>query len=448
MGKIFGTDGVRGIAMLDLTVDLAMKIGKATAKIFAPNGGKILIGKDTRISSSSLESALAAGISSCGVDVVLVGVVPTPAVAFIAKTNKFDAGIMVSASHNSFEFNGIKIFNSEGFKIDEECQNKIEDLILNDSEIVCEGYQKVGKIDYNDLYVKKYLKYLRSLLKAFDLKVVFDCANGASSFCAGKVFRDFLNCKYLNNSPDGLNINKDCGSTSLENLSDYVISNNFDLGIAFDGDADRCLAVDKNGDVIDGDHIIASLALDMQKNSSKFNNTVVGTLMSNMGFESYLKDHGIKFIRSKIGDRFVAQDMKSSGAIVGGEQSGHIILFEHSTTGDAILSAVMLINLIYKLGDSSIISNTFKQYPQFTKNIKISPENDFSESDEFKSFLKKLESILSPNGRVLARKSGTEPVIRVMCESKSLQDLKQAEDEIQKFESLVSGVSVGYKVRN
>ena len=448
MGKIFGTDGVRGLAMIDLTVDLAMKIGKAVAKVFSPNGGKILIGKDTRISSSSLESAIAAGLSSCGVDVALVGVIPTPAVAYLTRTNGFDAGIMVSASHNSFEFNGIKIFNSEGFKIDEEYQEKIENLILNDSEITCEGYDKVGCIYSDNHYIKKYVSYLKKILKALNLKVAFDFANGASSFCAGKVFRDSLVCKFLNDSPDGFNINKDCGSTYLTNLSEYVITNNFDLGIAFDGDADRCLAVDRNGEIIDGDHIIAALAIYMKKNYSDFNNTVVGTVMSNMGFEDYLKEHGIKLIRSKIGDRFVAEDMKSSGSIIGGEQSGHIILFEHSTTGDAILSAIMLINLVYKLGDSSLVSQAFRQYPQFTKNLKINSENDFSKTDEFKSFLKRLESILSSSGRVLARKSGTEPVIRIMCESKNFEDLKNAEAEFNKFESLVSESNVGCKVRS
>lgn len=448
MGKIFGTDGVRGLAMTDLTVELAMKIGKSVAKVFSPNGGKIVIGRDTRISSPGLESAVAAGLSSCGVDAILLGVVPTPAVAYTTRLNNFDAGIMISASHNSFEFNGIKIFNSEGFKINEEVQEKIEALILNDSEIICEGYDKVGIISYDNNYVKKYVSYLKKILRALNLKVAFDFANGASSFCAGKVFRDSLVCKFLNDSPDGFNINKNCGSTYLNHLSEYVISNNFDLGIAFDGDADRCLAVDRNGEIIDGDHIIATLAVNMQQSYLNFNNTVVGTVMSNMGFEDYLKDHNIKLIRSKIGDRFVAEDMKKSGSIIGGEQSGHIIFFEHSTTGDAILSAIMLINLVYQLGDSALVSQSFKQYPQFTKNLKINSNNDFSETDEFKSFLKKLESILSDSGRVLARKSGTEPVIRIMCESKDFANLRKAEAEFDKFESLISEADIGCKVRS
>lgn len=446
MGKIFGTDGVRGIAISELSVDLAVSIGKAAAQVLAPDGGKILIGKDTRISSSCLESALAAGISSCGIDVVLIGVAPTPSVAYLTKFGKFNAGIVISASHNSFEFNGIKIFNSEGFKISEECQNKIEDLIINkvDKRV---DHDKIGSIRYDDKYIKEYIKYLRKLIKSTNMKVVFDCANGASSFCAGKVFKGILNCEYLNISPDGININRNCGSTSLEELSNYVISNSFDLGIAFDGDADRCLAIDKNGEIIDGDHIIASIALDMQKSSPNFNNTVVGTLMSNMGFENFLKNNGIKLIRSKIGDRFVAEDMKKNGSIIGGEQSGHIIFFDYSTTGDAILSAIMLLNLVYKLGDSSMISKSFSQYPQFTKNIRIN--SDIQEKEEYKSLVKNLESILSNDGRVLIRKSGTEPVLRIMCESKSSKNLQLAEDEIMKFESLISsGVKVGCKVNS
>ena len=446
MGKIFGTDGVRGVAISELSIELATNIGKATAQILAPDGGKILIGKDTRISSSCLESALAAGISSCGVNVVLMGVAPTPSVAYLTKYGKFNAGIVISASHNSFEFNGIKIFDSEGFKISEEYQNKIEDFIINkiDKKV---DYDKIGSIYYDDKYIKEYIKYLRKLIRSTNMKVVFDCANGASSFCAGKVFKGIFNCEYLNISPDGININKNCGSTSLESLSNYVISNNFDLGIAFDGDADRCLAVDKNGEIIDGDHIIASIALDMQKNSPNFNNTVVGTMMSNMGFENFLNSNGIKLIRSKIGDRFVAEDMKKNGSIIGGEQSGHIIFFDYSTTGDAILSAIMLLNLVYKLGDSSLISKCFSQYPQFTKNIRIDCE--IEKKEEYKSFVRNLESILADNGRVLVRRSGTEPVLRIMCESKNFESLKLAEDEITRFESLVfSGEKVGCKVNS
>ena len=393
--KIFGTDGIRGIAISELTVDLALKIGKATACLFAPNGGKILIGKDPRVSSASLEAAISAGITSCGVNAILIGVVPTPAVAYSTKLGNANAGIMISASHNSFEFNGIKIFNNQGFKISEEEQNKIENLILNNFENIkyCNP-EKVGRIEQNKYFVPKYIKYLKSMIRAVNLKVAFDCANGAASSCTMKIFHEMLNCNFLNIEPNGLNINKDCGSTNLQSLSYFVVKNRFDLGIAFDGDADRCLAVDKNGEFIDGDHIMAAVASDMKRNSESNLSTVVGTMMSNMGLEDFLKNNGINFVRAKIGDRFVMEEMQKSNAFIGGEQSGHIIFSEYSTTGDAILTAIMLINLVSEIKDSVKITNCFASYPQFIKSIKITKENNIVESNRFKEIIKKIENIL------------------------------------------------------
>ena len=447
LGRIFGTDGVRGIAISELTIDLAMKIGKYVSKILAPNGGKILIGKDTRISSSCLECALAAGISSYGTDVVLLGVVPTPAVAYLTKMSKSCAGIMVSASHNSFEFNGIKIFNSDGFKISNEIQNEIENLILDDNHGIsyCPQNYKTGTIKHDSYLVSQYYNYLKKILRSVNLKVVFDCANGAASNCAGKIFKPMEDCEYLNISPDGFNINKNCGSTCLSTLSNYVTVNKFDLGIAFDGDADRCLAIDCNGEIIDGDHIIAAVSLDMKNKNSNFNNIVVGTMMSNMGLENFLKDHGITFLRTKIGDRFVAEEMRNSGSLIGGEQSGHIIFSQYSTTGDAILTAITLINLVSTLKSSSEIPKLFSKCPQFVKNIKI-PFEDFCEKDEFKLFIKKLEGIFENDGRVFVRKSGTEPVVRVMCESMDARKLSLAREEIEKFESLNCEVKAKCKI--
>ena len=435
MGRIFGTDGVRGVAISELTVDLALKIGKAVANIFAPNGGKILIGRDTRLSSPSLESAIAAGVTSCGVDAVLLGVVPTPAVAYLTRTGKSNAGIMISASHNSFEFNGIKVFDSEGFKISDKNQNDIEDLILNDFQGV--DYPKddcIGIVKHEKYYVGSYINYLRKMLSSVNLKVVIDCANGSACQCVGKVFKGIDNFEYINYSPDGLNINKDCGSTYLASLSHYVIKNRLDLGISFDGDADRCLAVDRFGEVINGDHIIASMAVAMKENStlsSLSSNTVVGTKMSNMGFEKFLENSGIKLIRADIGDRFVVEEMKKHNSSIGGEQSGHIIFSDYSTTGDAILTAIMLINLVSDIGDSSKISGIFRPYPQFVKNIKISRDANFEE--KLNNSIQKLGKLLSNDGRVFVRKSGTEPLIRVMCESKNfakLDECKAILDEI------------------
>lgn len=426
MGRIFGTDGVRGVAISELTVDLALKIGKAVANVFAPNGGKILIGKDTRLSSSSLESAIAAGVTSCGVDAILLGVVPTPAVAYLTKYGKSSAGIMVSASHNSFEFNGIKVFDSEGFKISDKNQNDIENLILSDFQGM--SYPKddcIGVVKHEKYYVGSYINYLRKMLNSVNLKIVIDCANGAAYQCVGKVFKGIDNFEYVNYSPNGCNINKDCGSTYLASLSHYVIKNELDLGISFDGDADRCLAVDRFGEVIDGDHIIASMAVAMKENSTLSSNTVVGTKMSNMGFEKFLENNGIKLIRADIGDRFVVEEMKKHNSSIGGEQSGHIIFSDYSTTGDAILTAIMLINLVSDMGDSSKISRIFQPYPQFVKNIKISKDANFEE--RLKNSIQKLEKLLSNDGRVFVRKSGTEPLIRVMCESKSFEKLDECE---------------------
>lgn len=438
--KIFGTDGVRGIAISELTVELAMQIGKAAACLFAPAGGKILIGKDTRISSSSLEAAIAAGITSCGVNAILLGVVPTPAVAYLTKISNSNAGIVISASHNSFEFNGIKIFNNQGFKINNLEQDKIENLILNNFKNIeyCKP-ENIGNIKQDKYFVSRYIKYLKKLLRSVNLKVAFDFANGAACYCAMKIFSEMYKCEFLNESPDGININKNCGSTNLSFLSHYVVKNSFDLGIAFDGDADRCLAVDKNGEIIDGDHIIAAAALNMKKNSELEQNTIVGTVMSNMGFENFLQKNQINFIRAQIGDRFVMEEMQKSGALIGGEQSGHVIFSKYSTTGDAILTAIMLINLISSsnLSDSSEISKLFKPYPQFVKNIKISKNNNILETNNFKELIKKIENILADSGRIFCRKSGTEPLIRIMCESSNLNNLERAEQEINKFISYI-----------
>lgn len=435
MGKIFGTDGVRGIAISDLSVDLAMKIGKAVSHVLAPSGGKIFIGKDTRISSSSLECALAAGITSSGVDAILLGVVPTPAVSFLTKNNFSNAGIMISASHNSFEFNGIKIFNHEGYKISTEIQDKIEDVIISESynneNIV---YSKIGSVKEQKYLVSQYVVSLKKNLRNINLRVLFDCANGASCACASKVFKNMNNVNYINNCPNGININDKCGSTYLMPLSHAVISGGFDLGIAYDGDADRCLAIDETGELIDGDHIIGAIALDFKRNGILFNNNVVGTIMSNMGLSDFCNESDINFIRTPVGDRFVSEKMRSVGSSIGGEQSGHVIFSDYSNTGDGILTSVMIINLVSKIGKSSLITKMFKSYPQFTRNLKIDKNNDFSESDEFKEFIRESESSLANEGRIIVRKSGTEPVIRITCEAKSVDLLKEIENNISRFD--------------
>lgn len=435
MSKIFGTDGVRGIFNKELTVDLSMKIGKAVAYVLAPNSGKIIIGKDTRLSSSSIECAIASGVCSCGSSAILAGVIPTPGVAYLTKKNKANAGIMISASHNSFEFNGIKIFDRNGYKISDETQRKIEDLIFSDFYGVSFPIgDKIGSIKQEKGYMTQYVNYLKEYIKSLDVKVMFDCANGASCNCASKVFRRMFHYDFMNNTPDGININKECGSTCLMPLSQKVTEDGYDLGIAYDGDADRCLAIDENGEFIDGDHIIGALALDMKEESNLMNNIVVGTTMSNMSLSDFLKKHNIEFIAAQIGDKFVSEEMRKKECSIGGEQSGHIIFSDYSTTGDGILTSIMLINLVGKLKKASKISNYFKKYPQCVKNLKIVDGNDFYNSDSFRKVLSKMRDILSEDGRILVRKSGTEPLVRVMIEAKNMQLLKKAEKELEPFE--------------
>lgn len=435
MNKIFGTDGVRGIFNKELTVDLSMKIGKAVAHVLAPNSGKIFIGKDTRLSSGAIECAIASGVCSYGSSAVLLGVIPTPGVAYLTKKNKANAGIMISASHNSFEFNGIKIFDRNGYKVSDEIQRKIEDLIFSDFyEISLPVGERVGCIKYEKSYTNQYVSYLKAHIKSLDVKVMFDCANGASCDCASKVFRRMFHYDFMNNSPDGININKNCGSTYLTFLSQKVVEDNYDLGIAYDGDSDRCLAIDENGEVIDGDHIIGALALDMKEESNLMNNIVVGTTMSNMSLADFLKRHEIKFVSAQIGDKFVSEEMRKQGCSIGGEQSGHIIFSDYSTTGDGILTSIMLINLVGKLKKASKISNYFKKYPQCVKNLKIVDGNDFYNSDSFKKTLSNIRNILSEDGRILVRKSGTEPLVRVMIEAKNTKLLGDAEKELIPFE--------------
>ena len=435
MNKLFGTDGIRGIANVQLTPDLALKVGKAIACVLAPRGGKVLIGKDTRLSSDFIECALAAGLASCGVNTILVGVIPTPGVAFLTKNGSANAGIMISASHNSFEFNGIKVFDPNGYKISIDLQEKIEDLIFSDFYDVKEiSYDKLGIIKYEKYYISRYISYLRKCIKELNLKVLFDCANGASCNCASKIFRNLNRCDFINNCPNGLNINDKCGSTYLSSLSHEVLSNSFDLGIAYDGDADRCLAIDENGEIIDGDHILASLAVYMKKKSLLLNNSVVSTVMSNMSLSDFLDRQEIKLIKTQVGDQFVSEEMRKSNSSLGGEQSGHVILSDYSTTGDGILTSIMLINTVSEVGKASNINKMFKNYPQIIKNIKFEKDNDFTQTEKFKMAISKIKDKLSDLGRIFVRKSGTEPIVRIMIEAKNVNLLKEAERMISIFD--------------
>ena len=442
MGNFFGTDGVRGIANQELSCELAIKIGKAAAQVLTGNCGhqaKILIGKDTRLSSDMLESALLSGICSVGAVGISIGVIPTPAVAYLVKKYKADAGIMISASHNSFEFNGIKLFDKNGYKLPDDIENQIEELILHPEKIkLPEDYSKIGKIVKNKNAKDDYIEYIASTSKQIDknLKIAIDCSNGSASATAEKLFKKLdLNPSILFSNPNGININDNCGSTTLENLIKYVKENKCDLGIAFDGDADRCLMVDDLGNIIDGDAIIAICAQSMKSEKKLKNNTLVGTIMSNLGLKKFCKQNDINFSETKVGDRYVLERMKQEGYIIGGEQSGHVIFLDYSTTGDGELTAVQFLNVLSKSHKrASELNSLVKKYPQksTTVNIQRSQKGLLLKNDVIMNFINNKNKELGSSGRLVIRESGTEPKIRIMAELGDGSKLEQLLNEAKK----------------
>lgn len=425
MGEFFGTDGVRGVANRELTCELAMKIGKAAAWVLTRNCSyipKILIGKDTRISSDMLESALLAGICSVGANGVSLGVVPTPAVSYLVKKYNADAGIMISASHNSFEFNGIKLFNKNGYKLSDEVENEIEKIILNESEIKLPISEKIGSISYVQTAIDDYVDYISSVQKNINtnLKVAVDCANGSASATARKLFDKLgINATILFSEPNGVNINNNCGSTHLEKLTAFVIENKCDIGIAFDGDADRCLCVDEKGEVIDGDAILGICAKNMKEEGTLKNDTLVGTIMSNLGLKEFCENNDINFVETKVGDRYVLENMLENDYNIGGEQSGHVIFLDYSTTGDGELTAVQILNILSSSNCSaSKLNSMVKKYPQksATVNIELSQKGLLEKNIEIQKYLKETKEKLGSKAKLVVRESGTEPKIRVMAE--------------------------------
>lgn len=441
MGKLFGTDGVRGVAGEDLTPELAMKIGRSAACVLTAqleHRPKVLIGKDTRISGDMLESALAAGLCSVGADVELIGVIPTPGVAHLMSKYGADAGVVISASHNPVEFNGIKIFKGDGYKLPDAVEDEIEKYILDDIHIKLATGENVGKVSRKDTAVDDYVEYLAGCVQANlnGLNIAVDCANGASSLVAQKLFpRLGAQCRFIGAQPDGTNINEGCGSTHLDKLAKFVTENKLDAGIAFDGDADRCLAVDENGAEIDGDKIIAILAKDMKEKGTLCADTAVVTVMSNLGFMEYMKSLGINIATTAVGDRYVLEEMREHGYCIGGEQSGHVILLQHSTTGDGELTAASLLNVLAKQGcKMSELNGIYKKFPQVMVNIKTTAEGKakFKSDDYIEGFIESQQQSLMGLGRVLVRVSGTEPLIRVMVEGKDEQAIQQSADRIAK----------------
>lgn len=428
MARLFGTDGVRGVANADLSCELAMDIGRAAVHVLADRSGKkarIFIGKDTRVSSDMLENALAAGICSVGADVVLLGVIPTPAVAYLVRKHGADAGIVISASHNPVEFNGIKVFNGSGYKLADEIEDVIEDYVLHHkSEIRCAGGNDVGAVSRMDAAVDEYVDYVAESVggDAAGLKVVVDCAHGAASESARKLFpRMGADCIFIGDAPDGHNINDGVGSTHLDNLRAAVAAHKADIGIAFDGDADRCLAIDETGGEIDGDEIIAIFAKFLKKENKLAQDTAVVTVMTNLGFIDFCKKNGITALRTAVGDRYVLEEMLRGGYSLGGEQSGHVILSAYGTTGDGQMTAALLLHILKQSGlTASRLSGEIERYPQVLVNVRTTAAGKarFKEDDELQGVIEAAQQDLFDTGRVLVRVSGTEPLIRIMVEGR------------------------------
>ena len=444
MGRIFGTDGARGVANTEISCTLAMDIGRAAAMVVARDHHKrkpvFLVGHDTRISHDMLESAIAAGLCSVGADEVTLGTVPTPAVAYLVANSDADAAIMLSASHNPYEFNGIKIFGAEGFKLTDEEEMEIEEIVLDHIlPYDLKWNDELGVIRSGETLVEQYIDHIVSTVEGdlSGIRVAADCANGSASATAAKIFAKLgADVTILNDKPNGVNINDNCGSTHIDVLGKYVRENGFDLGVAFDGDADRCLAVDENGELVDGDKLIAIFSSQMKREGKLANDTAVVTVMSNMGFFKFAEQAGIHVEKTSVGDRYVLQNMLEHGHCIGGEQSGHIIFREFMTTGDGQLTAVQLLRAIKKSGKKlSELAQLMQVYPQVILNVRADKEmKRMVKVDE--GVLKRqqqLEEGMNGNGRILVRPSGTEPVIRIMVEGLDREAIMNAAKSMEQI---------------
>ncbi|MEQ2128928.1 phosphoglucosamine mutase [Caldanaerobacter subterraneus KAk] len=438
MGRLFGTDGVRGIANKELTPQLAFELGRAGAYVLTEGSHrpKVVVGKDSRISSDMLECALIAGLTSLGAEVVSVGIIPTPAVAYLTRLYKADAGVMISASHNPIEYNGIKFFDKFGYKLPDELEDRIEEIINEKKELPAPTGIGIGRRKESSTSHRDYIEFLKSTIDTDlkGLKIVIDCAYGASSTVAPILFKE-LGAEVIAYAaePLGEKINVGCGSTHPEKLQQLVVEHKADLGLAFDGDADRLIAVDEKGNIVDGDHIMAVCAIDMKSKGKLKHNTVVATVMSNIGFEIALKEHGIKLIRTKVGDRYVLEEMIKGGYSIGGEQSGHIIFIDDNTTGDGEITALKLCSIMKHTGKKlSELASCMTTYPQVLVNAKVKNElkEKYLEDEDIKREIEKLEKEMEGKGRVLIRPSGTEPLIRVMVEGEDYAKISQMAREL------------------
>ena len=425
MRKYFGTDGIRGIAGESLTADLSFKVGKALGKLLTEEKEhpKVVIGRDTRISCDMIEHALTAGLTSTGVNVMTVGTIPTPAIAYLTKTIETDSGIMISASHNPYQDNGIKIFGPDGFKLTDEQELEIESLIDNSEKIKNASFEKIRKVYGGNELTQKYIQHIKQSITGdlSDIKIALDCANGATTGVAPFIFGDLeADIETIGCQPNGVNINDNVGSTKIETISEFVKENNVDVGFAFDGDGDRVLAVDASGNIVDGDKIMFILAKHLKEQGELKDNMVVSTVMSNIGFYKAIEENGLQSVKTAVGDRYVVEEMRNNNYSLGGEQSGHIILMNYATTGDGILTAVKLANIIKSTGKSlEELASEVSIYPQKLVNIKVIDKKAAMEDSEILAECEKVEKELEGNGRILLRASGTENLIRVMVEASS-----------------------------
>lgn len=440
MGKLFGTDGIRGVVGENLTADLAFRVGQSIAAVLMEDKGTrptVVIGKDTRISSDMLESALMAGICDLGGDVKPVGTIPTPAVAYLTRQERADAGIVISASHNPYEHNGIKVFSGQGYKLTDSVEARIEEKILSGASMKHRTRGEIGRRHHGMRQLKRdYIDFVASTIESdlAGLKILVDCANGAASATAPELFGRFkARTDFIHRDPDGVNINSRCGSTHLEDLSAAVVKGGYDIGVAFDGDADRCLLVDEQGGTIDGDKVLAVCALDMKRRGKLNGNTLVATVMSNLGLHEFCRNNGIDLICTDVGDRNVLEKMLERDYRIGGEQSGHTIFLEHNSTGDGLVTALQFLAACKRAGKSAgEAAKAMTRFPQTLINVRVKDKHAADGNQAIADAVAAAEAELGEDGRVLLRPSGTEPVVRVMVEAMDEQAAEQHAKAIAK----------------
>lgn len=436
MASYFGTDGIRGeVGIEPITADFFLKLGWAVGSVLSEKGkASVVIGKDTRVSGYLFESALEAGFLSAGVDVGLLGPMPTPAIAYLTQTYNASAGVVISASHNHFQDNGVKFFSSQGLKLSSKDQAKIEKKLTEPMQSV--SSDKIGKARRHEQSLGRYIEFCKSTfdrgINLSGLNIVIDCANGATYHIANNVFSELgASTAVINNTPDGVNINKNCGATDTQHLQDVVLETKADLGIAFDGDGDRLMMVDHQGELVDGDELVFIVAKAWQAQQCLSNNVVVGTKMTNLGMRHALRDLNIDFVEADVGDRYVMEKMKEHGSVIGGEGSGHMICLDKTTSGDGIISALQVLEVLAKSGTSlHQLKNQMVKYPQVLINVKTKEKVDLDNHQQLNTTIKEVEENLGDEGRVLIRASGTEPLIRVMVEAKDAQLTQQSAEKL------------------